>query len=148
MTYERTPAPLAPVSVFLKDASVIAEKGEHSLEHLDQEFLIGIRNWIGAPLRMSDSVIGVLIVGNIRSNSFLISELPILETFANHATIAIVNARLMIQSRQVAVTEERSRLARELHDSVTQTLFSAGLIAEALPTLWTMNRSSQLPIKA
>jgi signal transduction histidine kinase len=39
-----------------------------------------------------------------------------------------------------AVAAERSRLARELHDAVTQTLFSASLIAEALPTLWERNR--------
>jgi signal transduction histidine kinase len=40
-----------------------------------------------------------------------------------------------------AVAAERSRLARELHDAVTQTLFSASLIAEALPTLWGRNRA-------
>jgi signal transduction histidine kinase/ligand-binding sensor domain-containing protein len=39
-----------------------------------------------------------------------------------------------------AVVAERSRLARELHDAVTQTLFSASLIAEALPTLWERNQ--------
>jgi signal transduction histidine kinase/ligand-binding sensor domain-containing protein len=39
-----------------------------------------------------------------------------------------------------AVAAERSRLARELHDAVTQTLFSASLLAEALPTLWERNR--------
>jgi signal transduction histidine kinase len=40
------------------------------------------------------------------------------------------------QAEELAVLEERNRLARELHDAVTQTLFSASLIAEALPALW------------
>src|SRR5215208_1666536 len=44
-----------------------------------------------------------------------------------------------MQAEQIAVTAERSRLARDLHDSVTQTLFSASLIADVLPRLWERN---------
>jgi signal transduction histidine kinase len=40
------------------------------------------------------------------------------------------------RAEELAVLQERNRLARELHDAVTQTLFSASLIAEALPALW------------
>jgi signal transduction histidine kinase len=54
--------------------------------------------------------------------------------------VALENARLYEQAQQLAVIEERQRLARELHDAVTQTLFSASLIAEALPDLWTQDR--------
>jgi signal transduction histidine kinase len=43
-----------------------------------------------------------------------------------------------------AVTSERTRLARDLHDAVTQTLFSASLIAEVLPDLWDMNQAEAL----
>jgi signal transduction histidine kinase len=43
---------------------------------------------------------------------------------AAHATVAIENARLFERSRELSVVEERNRLARDLHDSVTQTLFS------------------------
>ncbi|HET7771855.1 MAG TPA: sensor histidine kinase, partial [Chloroflexota bacterium] len=49
---------------------------------------------------------------------------------------AIENARLYGQAQQAAALEERQRLARELHDAVTQTLFSASLIAEVLPRMW------------
>ncbi len=45
------------------------------------------------------------------------------------------------QRRQVAVLEERRRLARELHDSVTQSLFSMSLLAQVLPELWEVDRS-------
>jgi len=43
------------------------------------------------------------------------------------------------QAQRAAALEERQRLARELHDAVTQTLFSAALIAEVLPTVWSSN---------
>lgn len=56
--------------------------------------------------------------------------------FADQAALAIENARLRTQAEQAAAAAERSRLARDLHDAVTQTLFSASLIAEVLPRLW------------
>jgi signal transduction histidine kinase len=50
--------------------------------------------------------------------------------------LAIEKARLYEQAQQAAALEERQRLARELHDAVTQTLFSTSLIAEVVPELW------------
>ena len=50
------------------------------------------------------------------------------------------NELLREKAAQDAVTSERTRLARDLHDAVTQTLFSASLIAEVLPDLWDMNQ--------
>jgi signal transduction histidine kinase len=46
------------------------------------------------------------------------------------------NARLRERAQEDAIAAERNRIARELHDSVTQTIFSASLIAEVLPTVW------------
>ncbi|MFO7696498.1 MAG: cache domain-containing protein [Anaerolineae bacterium] len=50
--------------------------------------------------------------------------------------VAAENARLYAEVEREAVVSERNRIARELHDSVTQTLFSANLIAGVLPLLW------------
>jgi two-component system nitrate/nitrite sensor histidine kinase NarX len=50
--------------------------------------------------------------------------------------VAVDNARLYEQAEQAAVAAERNRLARDLHDAVTQTLFSASLIADVLPRIW------------
>ncbi len=50
------------------------------------------------------------------------------------------------RAADAAVIEERSRLARELHDAVTQTLFSASLIAEALPSVWEADREEGLQL--
>src|SRR5690606_37978445 len=55
-----------------------------------------------------------------------------LRAFAAQVSSAIQNARLYTRAQSVAVYEERQRLARDFHDSVTQTLFSASMIAEAI----------------
>ena len=52
-----------------------------------------------------------------------------------HAALAIENARLYERSRELSIVEERNRLARELHDSVTQKLFGVALAAESAATL-------------
>src|SRR5262245_10171910 len=58
-----------------------------------------------------------------------------IETLAAHAAIAVENARLYERSRELSIVEERNRMARDLHDSVTQTLFSLSLTAESAATL-------------
>jgi signal transduction histidine kinase/ligand-binding sensor domain-containing protein len=94
------------------------------------------RSELAVPLKTKTGVIGVLNVESDQLNGFDESDLAVLQSMALQAAIAIENARLYEQAQQVAVMEERSRLARELHDAVTQTLFSSSLIAEALPALW------------
>jgi signal transduction histidine kinase len=66
-------------------------------------------------------------------------EVRLAETVAADIAGAIENARLFEQAQASAVGEERARIARDLHDSVTQTLYSASLIAEALPRVWARN---------
>jgi signal transduction histidine kinase len=55
----------------------------------------------------------------------------LIETFAAHAALALENARLHERSRELSIVEERNRLARELHDAVTQKLFGVVLAAES-----------------
>jgi signal transduction histidine kinase len=69
-------------------------------------------------------------------NSFAPSLLNGLQVFAHQTAIAITNAKLYQQGQALAVLEDRQRLARDLHDAVTQTLFSANMIAEMLPRQW------------
>jgi signal transduction histidine kinase len=97
-----------------------------------------IQSAAAAPMIVRDQVRGtLLIIGQKEGKErFVQSDLDLLVAFANQAAIAIENARLYEQSKELAVLEERSRLARELHDAVTQTLFSASLVAEALPAIW------------
>jgi signal transduction histidine kinase/streptogramin lyase len=97
---------------------------------------------LAVPLWMNDLVDGGLVLLYDRAYSFSNEDLETAQNFADHAALAIANARLRVQAEQQAVSAERSRLARDLHDAVTQTLFATSLIAEVLPRLW--ERSPEL----
>ena len=94
------------------------------------------RSELLVPITAKGEVVGVLDVQSDRLDDFDDTDLAVLQSLAHQAGAAIENTQLYAQSRQVAVAEERNRLARELHDAVTQTLFSASLIAEAVPDAW------------
>jgi len=94
------------------------------------------RAYLGAPILLENRVIGFLGLGSWQPGSFNESHAVRLEAFAGQVAIAIHNARLLDRERQVIASQERERLARELHDAVSQTLFSANIIAEALPRQW------------
>ena len=85
-------------------------------------------SWMGAPLIIGRSIIGLLIVEQDQVGAYHSEDAQILQTFANQAAIAIENARLYEQAQTVAVDAERQRLARDLHDSVTQSLYSLTLL--------------------
>jgi signal transduction histidine kinase len=94
------------------------------------------RSEVTIPILVKGRVIGVLDTQSDQVNAFDETDLAVLQSLAHQAGAAIENAQLYEQAQQAAVLEERSRLARELHDAVTQTLFSASLLAEALPVSW------------
>ena len=99
----------------------------------------GFHAVLAVPLLVKDEVYGALVLYYSKSHEFSTEETELAVTFAAQAALAIENARLRMQVEQAAVAAERSRLARELHDAVTQMLFSASLIAEVLPRLWDRN---------
>jgi signal transduction histidine kinase/DNA-binding response OmpR family regulator len=82
---------------------------------------------IGLPMRAQDRVVGVLMVINKSSDLFILKEMTLLSFIADHLALVVENSRSYKRAKNVAVLEERSRLARELHDSVTQSLYSASL---------------------
>jgi nitrate/nitrite-specific signal transduction histidine kinase len=94
------------------------------------------RSELAVPIEVKGEIVGVLDVQSDRLNAFDESDLVVLQSLAHQTAIAVQNAQLYEQAQQGAVLEERQRLARELHDAVTQMLFSASLIAETLPALW------------
>ncbi len=101
-------------------------------------------NWINsnviAPIRLKDKTLGFLSLDSATPGFFTQNHAEQLQVFADQAAIAIQNARLYDRAKRAAVLEERSRLANELHDTISQTLWSVSLIAERLPVLWEVNR--------
>ena len=98
--------------------------------------LEGISAFMQVPIKVKGQVFGVFSVDFVRRRELGQGDLQLLTALAERAALAIQNAQLYENTQKAAVVEERSRLARELHDAVTQTLFSASLIAEALPGAW------------
>jgi len=95
-----------------------------------------IRSFMQVPIKVGGEVFGVFSADYVRPRAFGDDEQRLFIALAQRAALAIDTAQLYEQSQELAVVEERNRLARDLHDAVTQTLFSASLIAEALPSLW------------
>src|SRR6476646_7981725 len=97
-----------------------------------------MRTFLGVPIVARGEVIGAFYLTEKKGDKgleFVHEDEELIRTLAAHAAIAIENARLHERSRELSTIEERKRLARELHDSVTQTLFSIGLTAEAAAEL-------------
>ncbi len=95
-----------------------------------------MRSFLGVPIVASGTVIGAFYLTDKEgAGSFHDADQELIELLAAHAAIAITNARLYERSRELSVLSERNRLAAELHDVVSQKLFSVVLTAEAANTL-------------
>ncbi|MCZ7547204.1 MAG: histidine kinase [Anaerolineae bacterium] len=94
------------------------------------------RAYVGAPIHLRRKVIGFLGLHSSTPGYFSPTHAERLQAFAGLAAIALQNALFHDQAQELAALEERQRLARNLHDAVNQMLFSASVIAEALPHLW------------
>jgi signal transduction histidine kinase len=98
-------------------------------------------DFLGLPVRDGDEVIGALFLADKRcpkpegTCGFTQEDEELLAILAQHAAIALTNARLYERSRELTIAQERSRLAHELHDAVSQKLFSLRLTAQAATAL-------------
>jgi signal transduction histidine kinase len=94
-----------------------------------------IRSWLGAPLRIQDRTVGMITLDRRTTGGFSAEEIRLVTAFADLAVLALENARLYSRAEQAAILEERQRLARELHDSVSQALYGIALGARTARTL-------------
>lgn len=98
-------------------------------------------DFLGLPIRYGDETLGALFLANKKCAKpsggcgFTEEDEELLSILAQHAAIALTNARLYERSRELTIAEERSRLAHELHDAVSQKLFSLRLTAQAATAL-------------
>ncbi|PZS10428.1 MAG: hypothetical protein DLM70_00510, partial [Chloroflexi bacterium] len=88
-------------------------------------------SWMGVPLMVGQQVIGMLSLVHHEPNFYRPQHARLVLALGQQAAVAIQNARLYKQAQEYAALDERARLARELHDSVTQALFSMTMHARA-----------------
>jgi PAS domain S-box-containing protein len=91
---------------------------------------------LAMPVIVKDQVYGGLVICSSEPRSFSAEEVELASVFANHVALAVESAEWRLQRDLAAAAAERNRLARDLHDSVSQALFSATLVADVLPQVW------------
>jgi GAF domain-containing protein len=91
----------------------------------------GLRFGISVPLMAQGRLLGGMVLGSRAERTMSGEEMSLLAAIGQEVSIAVANARLFDRAQQMAALEERNRLAHELHDSVTQSLYSLTLYAEA-----------------
>lgn len=101
------------------------------VQKMDSKLLVSI------PLKVKNRLVGVIQLGTNRIRQFTDEEMELLTAVGRQVGVAVENARLHEAVQRSATLEERARLARELHDSVTQSLYSVTLLAEASSRLLT-----------
>jgi len=89
------------------------------------------RSWIGIPLIVRDQVTGLLSLTHNQPGYYTQRHAHLAQAITNQVAVAIENARLYEQAQDLATLEERNRIARELHDSVTQLLYAISLYSTA-----------------
>lgn len=95
-----------------------------------------MRAFLGVPIIAGGEIVaGLYLTDPVDGGEFDDADQEVVEALAAHAALAVVNAQRHERSRELSIAEERTRLARDLHDSVTQTLFSLSLSAETAATL-------------
>jgi signal transduction histidine kinase len=132
---QRQPVTLSDVAAMSSDALVLDRQRQALLEQLGSEY----QALLAVPLKNGEAF-GAITLYYHSPREFSDEEIGLAVTFSDQVVLAIQNAQIRAQAQESAVAAERNRLARELHDSVTQILFSASLTAEVLPIVWARDR--------
>ncbi len=93
------------------------------------ELYRGTRAWMAVPMKSRDRVMGVLRVDHSEPDFFDVERMRLLTAVGSQTGLAMRHAELLAQQKDIAVLAERNRIARDLHDAVSQTLFAANLLA-------------------
>ncbi len=129
--------PIDSASIDVAALSIVEQLGDEAGPVVieDPERSIGpARSVLGARMQVADKVIGYLLVESVTAEFFSDSHADRLRAVADQAGAALSNAQLAGRVSELAAAEERQRLARDLHDAVNQTLWTAALTAESLLT--------------
>ena len=97
------------------------------------------RSCLVVPMVTRDEIVGLFWFGHKQPDSYSESQAEYITAIAHQAALAIENAHYLQEMEIAAADRERTRLAQDLHDSVSQSLLSANMVAESLPALWEMS---------
>lgn len=99
----------------------------------------GAQSWMAVPLAVHEDMIGAMHIDSVDAEYFTPERERLLIAIGQQAALAIEHSRLREQAEQAAVMAERNRIARDLHDAVSQTLFAASITAGTLEAQLTTN---------
>ena len=136
------PDALMAVEAIQRDPSVGSQVDRESLERMVRT--TGYRALLSVPLIVQNEGYGGITLYYRSPRRFTDEEVQLATSIGVQAAMAIENARLREQAGQTAAVEERNRLARELHDSVAQSLYSVTLYAEAAARLVSAGESAEV----
>lgn len=97
-------------------------------------------------MRSKGKLMGVLTASHNAGRQFSAEDLALLGSIADHIAVTIENGRLHRNDRQLAVMQERERMARELHDSITQSLYAISLFSEAARDSFQINKTDKVGV--
>ena len=113
------------VPVIVDDGFTDPRKELERPEFVDLILAEGIRSFMFLPIKISDEIFGIFNVNFCEPNAIGEEEKRVFMALTQHSALSIQNAQLFEQLRELAIKEERSRLARDLHDSAKQKAFAA-----------------------
>ena len=126
-------AGICGAAVTLREAQVVNDVREDP-RYVPPPVPINIRTELAVPLVLGDEVFGCINIEGLRP--FDDDDVSSVQIIADHLAVAIKNARLSSEARQAAVMRERQRLARDLHDAVSQALSSISMMSQSLVSAW------------
>ncbi|MGB9522001.1 MAG: histidine kinase, partial [Anaerolineales bacterium] len=130
VTLEINPNSLNGKAVLLNQAILVNDVEQEASYRMDP-YYPDTQAELVVPLRIGNRVIGTLDILSTEKNAFNPNDELVAQSLGDQIAIAIENARLYDRSRELAVLEERNRMARELHDSMNQSLYSVILFTGA-----------------
>ncbi|MFC3859861.1 histidine kinase [Deinococcus antarcticus] len=116
-----SPAPAFALRVASAGTPLFAQRDEAA------EVFPGAASALGIPMRDEEGLIGVLVLGDADPDAFRDTRVPLMALMAGQASLAVRNARAYLYSEELAISDERARIAREIHDGVAQSLAFAAI---------------------
>jgi PAS domain S-box-containing protein len=140
---ERRPILIPNTSDYLIVLRERNEMPQSMPESVVEEIVKTFQSMVTVPVLTGEQAYGALSLYYHKAHEFSQEDVQLVQTMADQAALAIEAARLREQAKTSAAAEERNRLARELHDSVTQNLYSVTLYAEAAARLLASGATGQ-----